>query len=71
MTAAEGSFAVESTATKPHLKLDANALAQVFAGFRKPSELARVGRAELLDDDPVRIDEFFRMRYQPYTHDFY
>jgi predicted acetyltransferase len=71
MTAAEGSFAVESTATKPHLKLDANALAQVFAGFRKPSELARVGRAELLADDPVRIDEFFRMRYQPYTHDFY
>ncbi|MEX2236918.1 MAG: GNAT family N-acetyltransferase [Dehalococcoidia bacterium] len=64
-------FAAERTNDEPELVCDAPALAQLFAGYRKPSALAAVGRLSLSTPDVERLDDLFRTRFLPYTHDFY
>jgi predicted acetyltransferase len=66
-----GRFAAERCDDKPAMSLDINALAQMFTGYRRPSELARIGRAELVAEDGEALDRLFRTRYQPYTSDGY
>jgi predicted acetyltransferase len=63
-------FAAERSDAEPALRLDINALAQVFTGYRRPSELARIGRAEVVDD-AEDLDNLFRTRYPPFTSDSY
>lgn len=66
-----GRFEVNRTDQPASVDLDTNALAQVFSGYRKLSELARIGRAEVRVEDPQAVDDLFRTRYRPFTSDDY
>jgi predicted acetyltransferase len=70
LTAKGGNLTVRKTDAEPALRLDTTALAQVFTAYRRPSELARIGRAQLRGD-AYELDDLFRLKYRPYTSDWY